>query len=287
MNQTIPKKLAVIQDMAGIGRCSLSVSLPVISACRVQACPMPTALFSSHTGYPSFYKYDFTGCIPDYLAAWQKLDQHFDGIYCGYLGSPAQMKLISSYIQNEKALRPDTKIIIDPVFGDHGRIYSGLSEEYVSAMQKFIQSADLITPNLTEACFLTGTPFQENCFSTKVLTELGQSLSALGPSKIVITGIRDADFFVNFTFDAAAGRSDLCRVPVSGSSRPGTGDIFASVVAARLLLDIPLSDCVKTAAGFIAACTKASDEARVPIRDGVIFENFLSMLTAQADPIPE
>lgn len=283
MNQQTPKKLAVIQDMAGIGRCSLSVALPVICACRVQACPMPTALFSNHTGYPFFYKHDFTACIPDYLAAWQKLEQHFDGIYCGYLGSSAQMKLISSYIQEEKSLHPDTRIIIDPVFGDHGHIYSGLPKDYISAMQHFIQSADLITPNLTEACFLTDTPFSEDGFSTELLNTLGKKLSALGPSKIVITGIRDAGFFINFTFDATSGTSDLCRVPVSGSSRPGTGDIFASIVAAELLGEIPLSDCVKTAADFIAACTKASDEAHVPIRDGVIFENFLSMLTVKPD----
>ena len=101
MNYKTPKKLAVIQDMAGIGRCSLSVALPVISACHVQACPMPTALFSNHTGFPTYYKHDFTPYIPDYLDAWKKLDQHFDGIYCGYLGSSAQMELISSYIKGK------------------------------------------------------------------------------------------------------------------------------------------------------------------------------------------
>ena len=122
MNYKTPKKLAVIQDMAGIGRCSLSVALPVISACHVQACPMPTALFSNHTGFPTYYKHDFTPYIPDYLDAWKKLDQHFDGIYCGYLGSSAQMELISSYIKEEKSLLPDTRIMIDTVFGDHGQI---------------------------------------------------------------------------------------------------------------------------------------------------------------------
>lgn len=278
MNYKTPKKLAVIQDMAGIGRCSLSVALPIISACHVQACPMPTALFSNHTGFPTYYKHDFTPYIPDYLDAWKKLDQHFDGIYCGYLGSSAQMELISSYIKEEKSLLPGTRIMIDPVFGDHRQLYHGLSDDYVSAMRSFIHSADLITPNLTEACFLTGTPFCETECSSSVLYALGERLCALGPSKIVITGIRDGDFFVNFTFDAEHGTSDSCRVPVSGSSRPGTGDIFASIVAAKLLAGIPLSECVKTAADFIAACTKASDEACVPVRDGVIFEHFLSLL---------
>lgn len=281
MNTTIPKKLAVIQDISGIGRCSLSTALPVISACRVQACPLPTAIFSNHTGYPSFYKKDLTECIPDYLKQWETLNRHFDGIYCGYLGSLPQMQLISSYLQKEIKSSPNTQIIIDPVFGDHGRVYGSLPDGYIASMRDFIRHASLITPNITEACFLTETPFQEENLSPSKLTALGEKLNALGPAKIIITGIRDEDFFVNFTFDAASGVTDVCRVPVSGSSRPGTGDIFASIVAAKLLTGIPLNVCVKTAADFIATCTQASDEAGVPICDGVIFENFLSLLSRE------
>lgn len=283
MNTTIPKKLAVIQDIAGVGRCSLSAALPIISACRVQACPLPTAIFSNHTGYPSFYKKDLTECIPDYLNQWRNLNRHFDGIYCGYLGSLTQMQIISSYLQKEISSSPDTKIIIDPVFGDHGRIYTSLPDGYISLMQDFVRHASLITPNITEACFLTQTLFREESFSLPELTTLGKKLHTLGPSKIIITGIRDGDFFVNFIFDAASGMADICRIPVSGSSRPGTGDIFTSIVAAKLLTGIPLNVCVKTAADFIATCTKASDEAGVPVCDGVIFENFLPLLAVQSD----
>lgn len=279
MNYTIPPSLAVIQDMAGIGRCSLSVALPIISACKVQACPLPTAIFSNHTGYPVFYKKDLNDCISDYLTAWTQLNKHFDGIYCGYLGNITQMHTISSFIKDEKAKNPDTRVIIDPVMGDHGCIYKNLPDDYAFSMKDFLQTADLITPNITEACILTDTPFRENDWDSGSLWLLCEKLHKLGPKQVIITGIQENDCFHNFISDSVLQKVDSYQIPISGSSRPGTGDIFTSIVAALLLSGLPLTKCVKTAADFIAVCTKASDEAGVPVCDGVIFENFLSILT--------
>lgn len=279
MNHIIPPALAVIQDLSGIGRCSLSVALPVISACGVQACPLPTAVFSAHTGYPSFYKKDLTPILSDIFSSWEQLERHWNGIYCGYLGNREQMAVLSSYIKKEKSLCPDVKIILDPVMGDHGKLYQSLADDYALSMKKFVSLADVITPNITEACILTGTPFKEGNWCETSLLTISKKLHQLGPTKIIITGIHRNRHFHNFIYDADTGTFENYAVPVSGASRPGTGDLFASIIAALYLKDYTLFESVKTAADFIAACVKCSEEANVPVCEGVIFENCLSLLT--------
>ena len=279
MNRTIPPALAVIQDLSGIGRCSLSVALPVISACGVQACPLPTAVFSAHTGYSSFFKKDLSSILPGIFSSWEQLKRHWDGIYCGYLGNQKQMHIIASYIEKEKQLYPDTKIILDPVMGDNGKIYQSLSPDYAISMKAFVSLADLITPNITEACILSNTPFSKKKWSDDMLLEISKKLHRLGPAKIIITGIHEKEHFHNYIFDADTNQNAIYSVPVSGAARPGTGDLFASIISALCLKGFPLFESVKTAADFIANCVKISEEADVPVCEGVIFENCLSLLT--------
>lgn len=281
MNQIIPPTLAVIQDLSGIGRCSLSVALPVISACGVQACPLPTAVFSAHTGYPSFCKKDLTSMLPDFFSSWEQLKRHWNGIYCGYLGNQEQMHAISSYIRNEKATYPNTQIFLDPVMGDNGKLYQSLPSDYVTSMKSFVSLADFITPNITEACILTDTAFSAEVWSTDSLFEIAQKLHLLGPSKIIITGIHnpETDYFHNFIFDADTNTTNIYSIHSNGAARPGTGDLFVSIVAALCLKGKSLFESVKTAADFIAVCVKVSEESNIPICEGVIFETCLSFLT--------
>lgn len=274
----VPKKLLIVNDMAGFGRCSLTIALPIVSACKVQAVPVPTSIFSNHTGFPAYYKKDMTVYLTDYLTQLDRTAGQFDGIYCGYFGSLMQLHILDDYIHrhnNKAAAFP--LVVIDPVMGDHGVPYRSMTADFCQQMKQFIKNATLLTPNITEACLLTDTPYHDGCWTNEELSAIMDKLSAYGAKQIVITGICDGSFFYNYIRDA--GREDaVISVPVSGSSRPGTGDIFASIAAALTLRGYPLSDVVRLASDFIAACTLASDRAGVPVQEGVIFEDFLQQL---------
>lgn len=275
----IPKKLLIVNDMTGFGRCSIAVALPVISACKVQGIPVPTSVFSNHTGFPSYYKKDLTVYMTDYLNQLDQIAKDFDGIYCGYFGSLMQMHIMDEYIKKHLTASTFRQpfIIIDPVMGDHGSAYSSITKDFCNQMKRFIHQADLVTPNLTEACLLTDTPYHEGSWFFEELTELADKIAAMGPSQVVITGICNAEFFHNH-IRSATGMHTTVSTPVSGSSRPGTGDIFTSIVSALIMREYELQNAVQTASNFIAHCTLASDEASVPTQEGVLFEQFLNEL---------
>lgn len=272
----IPKKLIVINDMAGFGRCSMTVALPVISACGVQAIPVPTGIFSNHTGFPSWYKQDLTAGLTDYFAQFTNLSFEYDGIYCGYLGSLTQIKIVRNYIEAEKKNR-SIQVIVDPVMGDHGVCYSSITPEFCAELKALLPYADVITPNITEACLLTNTPYKNEPFTKQELRTICEKLQALGATTIIITGLRRQHFIENYIYESSL-HSMLLSTPIAGSARPGTGDLFASILSAMLLSGHSLSDGVKKASDFISTCILASDEANVPINEGVIFESFLGKL---------
>lgn len=276
----VPKKLVVINDVAGFGRCSTSVALPIISVLGVQACLAPTSIFSNHMGFPTWHFDDYTAQMPSYFDAWNKLKLRFDGIYVGFLGSDAQVSCVEHFLENH----PESLVLIDPVLGDHGKTYSTVTPGHCAGIRALIQKADIITPNITEACLLTDTPFKESGWSDAELTSLAEKLSALGPKKAVITGIKDNDCLINFYYEANEKEHQIilctgvCRLPVAGQSRPGTGDIFASILAADALHHIPLADSVQKAASFIITCIAGSEALQIPIQEGVCFENYLGEL---------
>lgn len=286
MNFSIPPKLAMINDISGFGHCSAAVAIPVISTRGVQVCPVPTSLFSNHMGFPTYYYQDLTEQMPDYLSAWSKLGLHFDGIYSGFLSSERQIQITADFISAQKkaASVSDTLsghakplVIIDPVMGDHGRAYSIVTDSFCTSMRELVSTADIITPNITEACLLTDTPFKEKDWNISELTALTERLHAMGPSKIVITGIHESDRIMNFYYEEPAGCS-ACMTEITGEARPGTGDIFASVIAADALHQIPFADSVQTAADFVSLCIRASEEAGMPVAEGVCLENCLYAL---------
>ena len=150
-----PKKMAVLNDLSGYGRCSLCVSIPVISALGVQACPVPTSILSNHTGFPSEYKYDLTDHMRPYIDAWSQLKLHFDGIITAYMNYEEQVRITADFI--DRFRQEDTMVFVDPAMADHGRLYRGFTDSYAGYVKdRLIRRATVIKPNITEACLLTG-----------------------------------------------------------------------------------------------------------------------------------
>lgn len=284
MQQQIPR-LAIINSFAGFGRISITAALPIVSIMQVQACPLPTSVLSSHLAYAPCHKADFTEHMPEYLNAWNAIGLQFDGLYCGYMGNPAQLDIINGLLESSSTddtnsglhlLKPGAKIIIDPVMGDHGKAYSTVTSAQIGKMKNLIKKADLITPNLTEACMLTDVSYHSDNWSDEEICGLFQKMDPEMQMQIVITGVQRHDTFQNFLWDKGA----TCSVTVTsaGASRPGTGDMFAAILSANALKGKNFTESVMQACDFISACIRDSEAAAIPIKEGVLFEQNLSRL---------
>lgn len=270
-------RLAMINDIAGFGRCSTTVSLPVISVMKVQVCPVPTSVLSNHLGFPLCHFDDYTSHMRDYIKVWNELGLTFDGLYCGFLGKEEQIDIVREFV---KMFRPPL-FLLDPVMGDHGRAYSSITETHVQKMKELLPLADIITPNITEACLLTGTPWKDGEWTMQELSGLCERLASLClkdsvSASIVITGIRQGDYLVNFLWDD--GVYTTVATPIAGASRPGTGDIFASILAADAVRGETLLSSVQKAANFVGLCIAGSEKAGTPVQEGVVFEKYLAAL---------
>ena len=267
MSHNKQKKIAVINDISGFGRCSAAVSLPVISHMRVQACLLPTSIFSNHTGFPSYYYEDFTDKMPRYMKEWKKLDLHFEGIASGFLGSAEQIEILREFIHQFRDER--TQVIIDPVMGENGKAYPTYTEEMCDKMKHLVEYADILTPNVTEACMLTGMPFKEKDWQRKELLEMMARLRELGAKKIVVSGL-DSGQFISNAVSEVPGECKLLRQKRVGKVRSGTGDIFSSIIAADCVNGVDFETSVRKAAAFVQEC--------IPETDGVCFEEVLHKL---------
>lgn len=268
-------RLAMINDMAGFGRCSTTVSLPVISAMEVQVCPVPTSILSNHFAFPKCHFHDCTPYMRDYIGTWRELDISFDGLYCGFLGEPQQAAIVNEFLDEFKP----PLFLLDPVMGDHGKMYSTVTPEKCRCLRTLSGRAQILTPNLTEACLLTDTPYREGLWSDEELEKLCGRLARICPGRIVITGLYDGGRFSNCIWQDS--KMTTCSVSKTGASRPGTGDLFASIIAADALHGRDFAASVKKAADFVALCIKVSEEAGIPIPEGVIFERCLGELIFQ------
>lgn len=282
-------RLAMINDIAGFGRCSTTVSLPVISVMKVQVCPVPTSVLSNHLGFPLCHFDDYTSHMRDYIKVWNELGLTFDGLYCGFLGNEEQINIVREFVE---MFRPPL-FLLDPVMGDHGRAYSSITETHVQKMKGLLPLADIITPNITEACLLTGTPWKDGEWTMQELSGLCERLADIcqqesvtsgeastgttaNGASIVITGIRQGDSLVNFLWDD--GVYTTVSTPIAGASRPGTGDIFASILAADAVRGETLLSSVQKAANFVGLCIAGSEKVGTPVQEGVVFEKYLAAL---------
>lgn len=265
------KKIAVINDFCGFGRCSLAVSIPIISAMKVQCCPLPTSVFSNHTGFESFYYTDFTRHMEAYADEWEKLNLKFSGILTGFLGSPMQIEIVESFLKKFKT--DSTVTVIDPVMGDYGNLYPTYSPQLAREMKRLVPYADILTPNLTEACILTSTPYNPQ-ISSEGLRLLCERLSDMGPAKIVISGIDRGDGLENFVYERDKQAVSVYCHKV-GPCRSGTGDVFSSMIAADAVNGVGFMDSVHHAADFIAKVLRKTLELDLPRTDGLCFEELL------------
>lgn len=275
MGHNNQKKIAIINDVSGFGRCSIAVSLPVISHMGVQGCPLPTSVFSNHTGFESFYYRDFTDYMQKYIDEWKKLGLHFDGITSGFLGSVKQIDIVRQFINDFKD--DGTKVVIDPVMGENGRTYSTYTQEMCMEMRKLVAYADVLTPNVTEACILTDMPYKQTGWSRDELTELTYRLKEMGAKAVVISGIIMGSYLANAVC-GTDGEFKILRQKCVGRTRSGTGDIFSAIIAADCVNGVSLETSVRKAAGFIRECILATEAKNIPLTDGVCFEEVIHRL---------
>ena len=274
MSHNNQKKIAVINDFSGFGRCSIAVALPILSVMKVQCCPLPTSIFSNHTGFPSYFFEDYTSRMVPYMQEWKKLDLHFNGICSGFLGSKEQIEIVKKFFKEFKT--EETQIIVDPVMGDYGKPYPTYTEEMCGEMKKLVEFADILTPNVTEACVLTDTPYKEK-WKIEEIQEMAEKIHAMGPKKIAITGIVQGGFIANFCYEEGQ-QPKVLRTHKEGTQRSGTGDIFASIIAADAVNGVPFYKSVKKASDFIKKCIIRSQELNIPLTDGVCIEEVLGKL---------
>lgn len=268
-----PKRVAAIHDLSVFGRCSLSVITPIISCLGVQVLPIPCVLMSTHTG--GFTNIEFSNC-GDFVSRTAKhlknCNAEIDCIYSGYIANKTAFDGIYDFFK----LFPNAKRIIDPVLGDHGKLYSALDKSNIEYMQKLIKHADLITPNLTEVSLLLNTNYKE-IFTLEEIKSVLNQLSLKTEADIVITGV---------TLEKA-GKCNVCKtkdkcfyVPCfyQHHSYEGTGDIFTSVVTACITKGTSLSNAVITASDFVEKTIEISYSSNEPTRDGVFIEHALPEL---------
>lgn len=275
MNHNIFRKIAVINDMTGFGRCAIAVEMPIISHLGIQCCPVPTAIFSNHTGYPSFFFQDYTNAMEAYTAEWKKLGLTFEGILTGFYGSARQIDMVKRFIADFS--KKDTVVIVDPIMGDDGKTYATYDRAMCEKMKELVQLADILTPNLTELCILAEETYRED-YGYDAIGAMCRKLSGKLKShcRIVVTGIRRGSFLVNYIYHD--GKAEKIRKKCAGDTRCGTGDVFSSIIAADAVRGITIEESVKRAADFVSRCIQESDHYGIPKTDGVCFEKLLSTL---------
>ncbi len=267
-------RILTIQDISCAGQCSLTVALPILSACGAETCVLPTAVLSTHTGgLGKPHIRDLTEDMPYIAAHWVEAGITFNAISCGYLGSAAQMEQVEAVF--DRLAAPDCVKIIDPAMADHGKLYAGFDENFVEAMKQFCAKADWLLPNLTEACLLTGTEYRVQ-YDRNWVEVLLEKLSVHGCKGIVLTGV---SFEENTTGVMVweQGNSTYYEHKRLSQNCHGTGDIFAAAFTGALVKGKTAAEAVKIAADYTLSCMRltAAENTR-PY--GVMFEPLLGEL---------
>lgn len=280
--ESLVKKVAAIHDLSGYGRASLTTIIPILSNMKVQVCPVPTAILSTHTGGFEGYSFiDLTDYMQEHINHWKKLELEFDCIYSGFLGSPKQIEIVADFIDffGKKA----KFTVVDPVMGDNGKLYSTMGNEMVVGMRKLIKNADIITPNFTEVIYLLGKEYKENTTLDEVKEYL-KELANMGPKIVIATSVPDEESnkLDRKTSVVAYDRENdvfwrvSCRyIP---ASYPGTGDAYTSVVIGSLLQGDSLPMAIERGVQFITQCIMASYGFKYPKKEGVLLEKMLDVL---------
>lgn len=280
------KKAIVINDLSGFGKCSLTAAIPVLSVLGIQCVPLATAVLTGQTGYPYYHCTDLTDMMPLYIDAWEKNHTSFDAIYSGFLTGNEQVRHVMSLI--DVFSRRDTFVLIDPVMGDNGHVYGLFTKELQEGMKKLVRKADMITPNLTEACLLLDENPQQllSIEKTQDLISLAKDLANRllnngdKPKEIVITGIKnpDPDALEVYNLAVSEKGSSLTKSPYIGRSFSGTGDLFSSCMCGLRMNGYALPEAISITEQFLLASIRDSMEENTPSNDGIHFEKNLHLL---------
>ena len=244
-------KILTVQDISCLGQCSLTVALPVISACGVETCVLPSAVLSTHTGgFSGFTFRDLTEDMPAIGAHWVKEGIAFDAVYTGYLGSTKQIDYVADLIATVK--KAEAPVVIDPAMADHGKLYVGFDDAFVAAMRGLCAKADYLLPNITEACFLTGVEYKTE-YDRSYIDLLLEKLGALGCKNVILTGVSyEAGKTGVVVYEA--GKYAYYEHKLLANSCHGTGDIYASAFVGGLMRGKSAFDAAKIAADYVLAC---------------------------------
>lgn len=271
-NKTHQKRVAAIHDLSGFGKCSLTVALPILSAAGIETSALPTAILSTHTGGISGYTYrDLTEDMRPVMKHWKSLDIKFDAIYTGFLGSFEQLDIVREFFDAFR--QEDNLILVDPVMGDNGELYTVFTREFAAGMRMLCQKADIIVPNLTEAALLLDEPFHLGPYTHAYIESLLRKLGALGPQKVVLTGVYfKEDELGAATYDRTTDTIDYVFTQKIPGYYHGTGDVFASALLSALLNDFSLIDAAAIAVHFTTDSIRRTYKAKTDYRFGVNFE---------------
>ncbi len=265
------KRVAAIHDISCFGKCSLTVALPIISAAGIECAGIPTAVLSTHTGGFSGYTFrDLTEDIMPVASHWKKEGLTFDAIYTGYLGSVEQIDLVCEAVDTFGT--DDTLLIVDPVMADHGKLYGGFPENFPKEMVRLCAKADIITPNITEAAFMTDMPYMEAPHTEEYIKGLLDGLRKITNGKIVLTGV----CYNAGEIGAACLEGDKLEyifAPLVDAAYHGTGDVFTSTLTCGILRGKSLKESALIAAKYTAGCIKLTKEQYPEMKYGVNFES--------------
>ncbi len=277
------KKVAVINDLSGLGKCSLTAAIPVLSAMGITCHPLPTAVLTAQTGFPQYNCNDLTDMMPEYTQSWMSNQMSFDAIYTGYTTGEQQISHIFSFL--DTFYQKDSVLLVDPVMGDDGAPYPIFSSGLLSSMRELCHRATILTPNLTEACLLTGedykkvTGYHSTADFLKKVEELAYKLQK-PEQEVVITGIKTIEDDTKYIYNLALTADDsfLHKGYFFPQSFSGTGDLFASVLCGCKIKEKRIEDAIQLATDFLSASIQDTIEEKTPAYEGVCFEKHLGKL---------
>ena len=276
------KRIVTVQDISCVGKCSLTVALPIISAMGTEAAVLPTAVLSTHTMFKGFTFCDLTDEIEPIVAHWKKENMDFDAVYTGYLGSARQIALTKDLISKFKGA--NTLVLVDPAMADGGRMYTGFEKSFALEMATLCSVADIIVPNLTEASFMLGEEYVAEGYDEEYIKDMLKKLTSLGFKTAVITGISfEKDKLGVMSYDSGSGEYFSYfreRIP---ESFHGTGDVFASTFLGALMRERSVGDSLKIATDFTVECIKATLGNPQERKYGVNFEEEIPYLVSRMD----
>ena len=272
-----PPRVAAIHDLSGFGRCSLTVILPVLSVMGIQVVPLTTALLSTHTGgFSNVVMEDLTGYIPKAVEQYRSQGIEFECVYTGFLGSDRQIDIVHQFIDTFQS--PNCLIAVDPVMGDHGKLYGTYTQSMQDGMGRLVNKADVVMPNYTEACFVLGDKYKEDPLTDQEAKDMLLRLAERGPKQVVMTGLREGNDISVVSYDKDKNKFYKETHALVPTLYHGTGDLYSSVLIGHLVLGKELPYAVAQASAFTLNSVIDAYHSKMPFHLGVPFEKYLSII---------